>query len=309
MQVDIHIDDLGLYDADLSGLAEAHRSGCLQGVSIVATGRAFNAACAFLRRYPGIECAVHLNLLEGRALSSRESIPLLVDRTGVFRHTFMSLWSFHQSEYELRAELVRQIAREASVQIHRIRQCCGLEHVCLDSHRYAHLLPFVWPVLLKNAGELGISGVRIVNEPSVVPRRLGAAAMDLLSLNPVKRLLLNHLSARLIPVLRKTELVHADDSIGVSCSGRMDTETVRRGLQRVRARSRVPDPRVEIVFHPLRAVSSDNGGDPTNRRYWRFYTSNQRTVEMDTLASSEFQDLIAAYRGQARPGLRQEVAR
>lgn len=304
MQVDIHVDDLGLYDTGptaLAGLATLHESGYLQGVSVVATGAAFDSARAFLRQLPTLECAVHLNLLEGRALSSRESIPHLVDRNGNFRHTFASLWSFHQSESELRAELVRQIYREASAQIYRVRESCGLDHVTVDSHRYAHLLPFFWPVLVQHALELGVTGIRIVNEPPVAPRRMRTLAMNLLSLNPLKRALLNHLSARLMPALRLNGLAHADYSIGVSCSGRMNADCVSRALERVRHTSRVPDPRVEVVFHPLRAVRSDTGDEERGREYTHFYASEQRAAEMRALASQEFPRIVTAYRCGAVP--------
>ena len=92
MQVDIHVDDLGLYDTGptaLAGLATLHESGYLQGVSIVATGKAFGPARSLLRQNPQMECVVHLNLVEGTALSGPQSIPLLVDRRGRFKHGFL----------------------------------------------------------------------------------------------------------------------------------------------------------------------------------------------------------------------------
>jgi len=307
VQVDIHADDLGLYDTDLSGLDELHKSGYLQGVSIVATGSAFEPAREFLCQNPQLKCAVHLNLVEGTALSNPGSVPLLVDARGRFRHGFLSLWLLHMRETGQRAELARQIGREMATQISMVRARCNLQSVAVDSHRYAHLLPFVWPVLVKNAAEMGISAIRIVNEPVVLRQRMGTLLANFSSLNPVKQLLLNHLSGRVAPILQENALSNADYSVGVSASGRMDADTVRRALERVRRTSPMANPRVEVVFHPLRAIPASPDDDAISEAQWRFYSSDRRAAEMEVLRSPELQHVVTAYRGQPLPDQFREI--
>ena len=95
MNTVVHADDFGISIGITDGIMEAYLHGRLDRVSIVPNGKAFDYAVERLRENPGLECAVHLNLVEGKCLSEMHKIRLLVTSDGYFRRSFLSLWLLH----------------------------------------------------------------------------------------------------------------------------------------------------------------------------------------------------------------------
>jgi hypothetical protein len=195
----------------------------------------------------------------------------------------------------LRAEIEKQIRLELSAQIDLIRKRCSRGRIAVDGHRHAHLLPFVWPLLIADAGWLGITGMRTVNEPARRPDTPGAAIINLLSLHPGKRLLLNRLSRPLVAVLDDRGLTHPDYSVGLVHSGRMNAKTVLGILGRISARGADDQSRVELVFRTAPARSPDHHGDRPGR-VWRFAASARQSTALTMLEEPGFRRMIASFR-------------
>ena len=94
-------DDFGLTEGISRSILEAHDEGVLNGVSVLANGHFFDEAVAEARRRPDLRLSVHLNLVEGMALS---------DPGRPLRHSFLSLWRAKTVPEKVRTELAAQVA-------------------------------------------------------------------------------------------------------------------------------------------------------------------------------------------------------
>ena len=77
-----HADDYGMTAHGDALIRDCQTHGCLNSVSIVPNGSLEEAVAAL--RPSGLKLAVHLNLVEGKALSPAAEIPLLVRPDGSF---------------------------------------------------------------------------------------------------------------------------------------------------------------------------------------------------------------------------------
>ena len=293
MKVVVHADDLGICASATSGIVDLHRRGRLDRVSVLPNGEAFEQAMSALKEIEGLSMAVHLNLTEGRPLSDPAAIPLLVDRRGFFRHSFLSLWASHQFVFWARRPLERQVERELGAQVERFRRAAGAGTVSVDSHQYVHLLPFVFAVLARHADPWGIREIRTVNEPLAFGARLPAGAVDLLSPNLLKHLLLNHLSRRPASLLDSRGIAHPDHFVGVFHSGRMTAAAARRSLAAIARGRPASTDAVELLFHPGVVARTDLPEHLRNSRRNRFYLSPRRRAEMAALLSSELKSCVS----------------
>jgi hypothetical protein len=183
-----------------------------------------------------------------------------------------------------------------TAQIGRVREHTGRARLFLDSHRYVHLLRFVWPLLLEMADSAQIAGVRTVREPVVLPGVRGGLLASLVRLNPVKLILLNCLSRPLARELSARGLATTDFSVGIMASGHMDLDWIERSLARIKRVTAPADPRVEVVFHPFQATRKPSGADGAGDG---FYLSSERGREAETILSAGYGRLIAAHRTAA----------
>lgn len=84
-----HADDYGMTAHGDALIRDCQTHGCLNSVSIVPNGSLEEAVAAL--RPSGLKLAVHLNLVEGKALSPAAEIPLLVRPDGSFCNSFTGL--------------------------------------------------------------------------------------------------------------------------------------------------------------------------------------------------------------------------
>ena len=213
-------DDFGLTEGISRSILEAHDEGAVNGVSILANGHFFDEAVAEARRRPGLRLSVHLNLVEGTALS----------HPGPLRHSFASLW---RAKGGIRPEL--------DAQVRRVADAIGRAPDGLDGHRHAHMIPGVFECVVDLAEEFRIPYVRLSEGRG--PWRPGGA---------LKRVVLNHLARRNRPLLEGRNISTCDAFLGVLHGGPMTTEAVRSGLRGV-----APGSTVEILFHPGGALPGD----------------------------------------------------
>ena len=248
-------DDFGLTEGISRSILEAHDEGVLNGVSILANGHFVDEAVAEARRRPSLRLSVHLNLVEGMALS-RPGRPL--------RHSFLSLW---------RAKTVpEQVRTELAAQVSRVADAIGRAPDGLDGHRHAHMIPGVFECVVDLAEEFRIPYVRLSEGRG--PWRPGGA---------LKRVVLNHLARRNRPLLEGRNISTCDAFLGVLHGGPMTTEAVRSGLRGV-----APGSTVEILFHPGGALP----GDEELLRYRRFYFDPARHRELEELKSPALRSLL-----------------
>lgn len=168
----INADDLGADAGRNQGIFEAVRAGVVTSASILVNGPAFSPAVRNIleRKFPTISLGVHVNLSEGKPISS--GLRLLAGDDGSFRGK--------SATHELLRgipvpELEEEIVREIRAQIFLFRDT-GLHISHIDGHQHVHIFPAAWRAVVQAALEFNILWVRIPEEP--VPAINGAKNKD-----------------------------------------------------------------------------------------------------------------------------------
>lgn len=195
----------------------------------MANGGDWENAVALSRAAPSLGVGVHLNLVQGRPLLS---VPSLTDAgTGAF----LSLGRL--ARRALAGGVDRdELAAETRAQIDRLRDA-GIAITHLDSHRHAHALPRIFPVVARVVSDAGIRVLRVPREPLL--RNAGDAAAT-------ARKLVLALSLRLSATLPLAPpLVTTDHFRGISMQG--GAHFARRFLREL---DTLPPGTTEIMVHP-----------------------------------------------------------
>lgn len=219
----VNADDFAWSRSVNRGIVEAHERGIVTRASILATGSAFEDACALASATPSLGIGVHLSFYRGATILPPEQVSTLLGEDGrltgswreIVRRLVAGSLDFRQLDAELRA------------QIERVRQA-GLEPAHLDSEKHLHQWPSVFDLVCRIAQDTGIRQVRLVREPfalKAVPIGLGL------------------LSRRNVRTALACGITVPDATLGVTRRPK-DVATFERILRGV------PAGRVEFVVHP-----------------------------------------------------------
>jgi predicted glycoside hydrolase/deacetylase ChbG (UPF0249 family) len=252
----INADDFGFSEGVTRGIVEAHAAGSVTSASIIANGIDWENAVRVARATRTLGFGVHLNLVQGRPLLR---VPSLTDPE---TNEFYSLGLL-----ALRAMAGRidrgELEAETRAQIERLRGA-GIPVTHLDSHRHAHALPAIFPVVARVARDAGIRAIRIPREP------LGLNALDAAA--TARKLVLGIAlrTARALPLA--APLVTTDHFRGISLQGGTHfASRLRRALDTLEAGS------TELMVHPGHVDAALAAQDP--------YTA-PRTIELAELLSA-----------------------
>ena len=164
----VNADDFGYTSGVNRAIVEAHRTGIVTSTSLMATGAAFEDAVQRSRSNPALDIGCHLNLVEGRPLSSPGRIPHLVKPNGKF---------YNLVGLGLRVAAGRvpmsEVEREFDAQTEKII-AAGIRPSHLDTHQHTHLHPKIAAVLAGVGERYGIRWVRRLCENCTPPLREGA---------------------------------------------------------------------------------------------------------------------------------------
>ncbi len=258
----INADDFGYSEGVTRGIAEAHAAGVVTSTSILANGIDFENAVHLARTYRALGVGVHLNLVQGRSLIR---VPSLTDPA---TNEFYPLATQALRAMTGRID-ARELDSECRAQIARVREA-GLTITHLDSHRHAHAMPGIFPVVSRVAREAGIRAIRIPREP------LRMRAFD--GVATVRKLVLG-LSLRAVRALPlRAPLVTTDHFRGISLQGGSHfAGRVRRVLDTLGAGS------TELMVHPGHVDASLAAQDS--------YTA-PRSIELAELLSAGVRDRL-----------------
>ena len=295
MKIVVHADDFGLSVGVTDGIIAAYCKGRLDRVGIVPNGIAFDYAIESLTNRADLECSIHLNLIEGSPVSNKGEIPLLVNRAGIFKHLFLSLWLLYIFFSGKRQMIIEQVEREINAQLQRVRFALKKGRISIDSHQHVHLLPFIFDILVRHADNWGIKEIRILNEPFILPESVIKGLGIVFALNPVKYLLLRFLSRRNVNRQKAMRISHPDYFFGILFSGKMTTEGVRKVLTKIQKKNPMHDSSIELLFHPGQASDFDYAFW-NEYKYRKFYFSRDRTKELRVITSPQFAEMVSEYR-------------
>ncbi|HZL25807.1 MAG TPA: ChbG/HpnK family deacetylase [Acidobacteriaceae bacterium] len=233
----LNADDFGLTRGINRAIAELHAAGALTSATLMANGSAFDDAAAIARANPTLGVGCHVVLTDGTPLSAPETIPTLIGHDG--KNFRASLGGFFFAA--MRGKISEaDIAREATAQIQRL-QNAGINVTHLDTHKHTHILPRVARPLLAVAERTGIRAIRNPFEQSWSLRIGRSNRMRIVQVALMRLLRPNFFR---LPQIRSGVVRTTNGTIGVSATGRLDADALRKAL------AVIPDGLWEIVCHP-----------------------------------------------------------
>ncbi len=289
-QLVVNADDFGLTESTNQGILEAHERGILTSTTLMANAAAFDSAVELARRSPRLGVGVHLSLTGDRPVSDPTAVPSLVGDDGRF---FRGPVELAQRMLAHKVHLA-EVEHELAAQIEKARRA-GIEITHLDGHKHVHMLPGVFPIVVRLAHGYRIPGVRVAVER---PMGLG----PLLRRHPDARIAVvkQYLRARALALLgmdcreqlRQAEIACPGYFYGVTQTGFLDGAELEAILWDL------PEGTSELMCHPGYADGA--------LRETRTRLVAQRERELEALTRPETRNLVTAlgiqlinYRGLA----------
>ncbi len=295
----LHADDCGLSPGITDSIVKCHDHGWLARTSVIVNGVGWEHAVTALRSRPRLGVGLHLNFFEGRPLSPRSEVDLLVDQRGYFHRGFAGLW-VRGLAGRASSRLRRQVRAEMRRQIGRFQDAFGDRGaLLLDGHRHYQVLPLVFHELVALCSEYPIGAIRLPRETLYWPLTRGAPRPP--AINVVKNVVLRALSRRAAPALAARGVMAASAFVGVLGTSAMTVAHVRAALEHLR-RARISGT-VEILFHPGRARSDEAWMWNERPDLRAIYLSAARDREAAVLCSEELAQLLRGYDALGDAGL------
>jgi hopanoid biosynthesis associated protein HpnK len=236
----VNADDFGLTVGVNQGILRAYQEGILTSTTIMANGAAFEDAVALARANPGLGVGCHLVLVGGRALTTRDEAPTLVDRNGDLPASLGKLLA----RLACGAVKPEHIERELRAQIERVR-AAGIEPTHLDTHKHTHICPQVMQPLARVAGEFRIRRVRKPFEGLRSALRLsrnggGRAALSQRAKSAAAQATAPHFER----LAKSHGLRTPDNFFGIALTGHLGAAAVVKILEAI------PEGTSELMCHP-----------------------------------------------------------
>lgn len=282
-----HADDLGLSPATNQAILELASQGQLDSSSLLVNGpvatAGFHAWQKLTRTRPQLQLCLHLCLTEGPPSADPALIPDLVDCHGHLKRSFGQwlLLSLLPRRHPSRRRIEDQLGLEVDAQIQRFRSFCGDAPIHLDGHQHIHLVPIVLRAALARADDNGITWMRLTQEPlpTGLPMRCWGTAIRQLGL--LKWLVLQLLSRRARPAIRRCGLASNQSFAGVLFTGQMAGDPLNAALKDLSSARPKPGCTPPLLLaHPSApldidlstagfAVSQPFAASPWRQREWR----------------------------------------
>ena len=284
--IEFHADDYGLFPEQSRRILRCRDNGVLNGISIMPNSPYLEECLKLLRPHAeGMAFTVHLNLMEGKAISEPEQIPLLVNQDGVFSVSFLRLLliSFGRK----RTEYLRQIKNELLLQIAALQPFLEEQHAALrlDGHAHWHMLPVVFDALMEaiKENQLPVCYIRIPSEPVGLYLRHLFHIFPFHPINLVKTALLRILARRNCRRYKR-EFAEMEKGIffGVFFSGNFNYRKFCLLLPEAEKLS-AQGVHVEFLAHPGAVYEELDVASLTNRNDVVFLSDTHRNDEAEAL--------------------------
>lgn len=155
----VNADDFGRSHSINQAVIRAHSEGILTTASLMVNEGACDEAVALARVNPTLGVGLHLTLLCGRAALPPSQISDLVNERGEFTNNPVGAGV----NYFFRNNLRAQLEAEIGAQFAKFRATgFKLDHV--NGHLHMHLHPVVFDILMRRAGEWGITHLRLTRD-------------------------------------------------------------------------------------------------------------------------------------------------
>ena len=238
----VNADDFGLTEGINRAIVRGHKNGIITSATVMANGAAFESAAEASRHLATLGVGVHLNLTQGPPVADVVRVRSLVGRDGLLlgspgilaRRVLTRKADLNEVECEFR----KQIEKVAAA---------GVRITHLDSHKHVHVLPPIFDIVIRLAGEFGIPSVRCpVESMGNVWRlfRFGSGHWLRVAKQYTVARVLSGFAAWQQSKLSRARLRSAEHFCGLSETGFLDSSTLERILRTL------PDGATEMMCHP-----------------------------------------------------------
>lgn len=149
-------DDFGLSESINEGIAMAYKDGIVTMLNFLPSGEAFNHAVEMARELNPEEVGAHLSLTETSPVLKAHDIPSLVTGCGRFHKSragfFVDYFTGRVDMGEVYSELKAQL---------ELLKGTGFRISTLSSHEHIHMMPAIFKIFLRLAGEYKIPSIRL----------------------------------------------------------------------------------------------------------------------------------------------------
>ena len=291
--INIHADDYGMTAKCNARIQTCWEQGCVNAVSVMVNGNE-----PLLPEDSRVPVALHLNLVEGKALTPAEQVPLLVREDGYLKHSFF--WLMILSLSPKRRQLEQQLYLEIQAQLVQFQRLFPNEReLLLDSHQHTHMIPLVFSTLLRAIRDLGleVSYMRIPAEPIGPFLREPSLYLTYRPTNLVKNAVLNSLWYFNRKQFRESGISTAI-FCGILFSGEMDQRRLAKVFPHFLRLAQNRGMDLEFLFHPGAILPGEPFLDPKKTGFCDFYRSSGRLTDGETVRSDSWRTLIQT--GQAQ---------
>lgn len=169
----INADDYGICREANQAIENLITAGRLRNVSVLVNSWFFDAAAQFLLNHPKTSVGVHLNVVEGVALSPADKVKVLLGSHGEFLNLTELLLRWTRSPLAVSTA----VEAEWRAQIELLLKS-GLKISHADSHRHIHAFPPFWKIAVKLCRQYNIPAMRLPSERNALSfRRFPAFAL------------------------------------------------------------------------------------------------------------------------------------
>ena len=228
------------------------------------------------------DVCLHLNLVEGKCMSPADEIPLLADKNGFLKYTFVGLL---KSSLLYKKEFESQVYKEIKTQIIFWKSILpDGQPFCIDSHQHTHMIPSVYKSLIKVLCDEKIDAkyMRIPAEPISPYVKTPSLYFTYSAANIIKQWLLKFLWT--INKKRSKGLkIPTALFMGILFSGKMDEERVSKILPKYLKLAEKSNADIEVLFHPGYLNTSEDCFENGNVVFGKFYLSQNRKKEFDSV--------------------------
>lgn len=294
-----HADDYGMTECSDRRIEACRDHLC--SVSIVPNGDAAGAVRRALAG--GLIVSLHINLVEGKALTEANEIPLLARVDGSFCNSFGGLLKLSLSGK--RSEFARQLELELRAQLRAFANLLpNGTPLRLDSHQHVHMIPLVYRTLMQavEAEGLNVQYMRIPAEPMRPFVHHVGLWRTYSAINVVKQIVLKGCWLLIKPDFKRRGIETAV-FCGILFSGHMDDKRLERVLPELKRIAIKRGQALEVLFHPGGIKPGEPLFDPQKPDFAAFYHSPDREIEgraLCTLGKNTAHERREHYNGECK---------
>ena len=270
-------DDYGVSKASNDRIEKCLKNGVLNKISVLPNGEIDN----FKERLSGenVKLSLHINLVEGAPLSSKDEVNLLVSNEGFFKYSFIGL--FFRLLSKDKKELEKQIYKELKNQIAFWKEQMGENTpLHLDSHQHTHMIPLIFRTLMRviKDEKINVEYIRIPAEPIIPYIKSPSLYFSFSIVGIIKQWLLKFLNLINRREFKKSNLNSAK-FLGIIFSGKLTEEKINKLLPYYQKYTKD----IEMGFHPGYLENNETLIDGCKPSFEKFYYSDWRKKEYDAL--------------------------